>query len=187
MSVFDDVRASIDDLLKGRVAPGDRAAQVRLMKQALVDAKVGIRDLQDAVGRTRARLEKETHELETVRRRRDLASGINDAETVTIAQRFETQHAERVTVLETKLAAQEAELALAERELEEMSTQLKAAAVGVGDTPIPRAPTDAELGLPDDVPLQGELDALRRSSERAARERTAEDQLAELKKKMGKG
>lgn len=186
MSVFDGLRASIEDLLKGRVAPGDRAAQVREMKQALVHARLGVEDLRAGVAQTRARLDAERRELTTVRRRRELASGINDAETVSIADKFETQHAERVRVLESKLAAQEAEADLYERELGEMTAQLRAAAKGVGDTPIPRGPTDAELGLPDDAPLRGELDGLRRAAERAEQSRQAEDRLAELKKKMGK-
>lgn len=186
MSVFGELRASIDDLLNGRVAPGDRAEQVRQMKQALMYAKLGVEDLRAGVSQTRMRLDVERRELETVQRRKELAAGISDAETVAIAEKFEAQHTERVAVLEPKLIAQEAELGLAERELEEMTSQLKAAAKGVGDRPIPRGPTDAELGLPDDAPLTGELNELRRASERAAKERTADERLAELKKKMGK-
>ena len=90
------------------------------------------------------------------------------------------------TVLEAKLSAQEAEVALLERELAEMTAQLKAASIVVGDAPPPRAPTDADLGLPDDAPLRGELNDLRRTADRAAKEREAEDRLAELKKKMGR-
>jgi hypothetical protein len=68
----------------------------------------------------------------------------------------------------------------------EMTAQLRAAAVGVGDAPPVRGPTDADLGLPDDGALSGELNELRRATERATRERTADDRLAELKKKMGR-
>ena len=186
MSVFDGLRATIEDLINGRVAPGDRNELVRQMKQALVHARLGVEDLRAGISQTRVRLEAERRELTTVRRRRDAAAGINDAETVSIAEKFEAQHAERIRVLENKLAAQEAEADLAERELSEMTAQLRAAAKGVGDTPIPRAPTDAELGLPDDAPLRSELDGLRRAAEREAQARQAEDKLAELKKKMGK-
>lgn len=186
MSLFDGLRESIDDLVKGRIAPGDRAAQIRAMKQALVHARLAIDDLRDGVAQTRRRLEAEQLELAKVTRRRELAAGIGDAETVSVADRFALQHADRVGVYEQKLAAQNAELELAEREVAEMTSQLKAAAKGVGDTPVPRGPTDAELGLPDDAPLTGELNELRRASERAAKERQADDKLAELKKKMGK-
>ena len=186
MSVLDGLRSSIEDLLNGRMAPGDRREQVRLMKQELVQARLLVEDLRSGLSQTRVRLEAERRELATVRRRRELAAGISDAETVTIAERFEAQHAERVTVLEVKLAAQEAEVALLERDLTEMTGQLKAASAGAGDVPPPRAPADTDLGLPDDAPLRGELNDLRRTADRAAKEREAEDRLAELKKKMGR-
>lgn len=186
MSLFGELRTSIEDLLNGRVAPGDRAEQVRQMKQALMYARLGVEDLRAGVSQTRMRLDRERTELATVQRRKELAAGISDAETVAIAQKFETQHMERIGVLEPKFRAQEAELALAERELEEMTAQLKAAAKGVGDRPVSRGPTDAELGLPDDAPLTGELNELRRASERAAKEQAADARLAELKRKMGK-
>ena len=186
MSLFDELRTSIDDLLNGRVAPGDRAEQVRQMKQALMYAKIGVEDLRAGVSQTLLKLENERRELVTVQRRKELAAGISDAETVAIAEKFEAQHTERIGVLEAKLSAQEAEVTLAERDLAEMTVQLKAAAKGVGDRPVPRGPTDAELGLPDDAPLAGELNELRRATERAANERTADERLAELKKKMGK-
>lgn len=186
MSLFDGLRASIEDLLNGRVAPGDRAEQVRQMKQALVHAKLGVEDLRIGVSQTRLRLEHERRELVTVQRRKQLAEGIADAETVEIAAKYEAQHSERIAVLETKLGAQEAEVSLAERDLADMTAQLKAAAKGIGDGPAPRAPTDADLGLPDDAPLTGELNELRRASERAAKDRAADERLAELKRKMGK-
>jgi phage shock protein A len=186
LTLFDNLRGSIDDLLQGRVAPADRMEQIHQMKQGLVMAKVATDDLRAGVALTRARLERERTELATVRRRGELAAGIADTETVAVAQRFESQHAERVSVLERKLDAQEAEAMLAEREIAEMTAQLKAASKGVGDVPAPRGPTDAELGLRDDAPLAGQLNELRRTAERAERERAADDRLAELKKKMGR-
>jgi hypothetical protein len=186
VSVLDGLRSSIEDLLNGRMAPGDRREQVRLMKHELVQARLLVEDLHSAAAQTRVRLEAERRELATVRRRRELAAGISDAETVSIAERFEAQHAERVAVLEAKLAAQDAEVALLERDLAEMTAQLKAASAGAGEAPPAHAPNDAELGLPDDAPLRGELNELRRTADRAAKEREAEERLAELKKKMGR-
>jgi hypothetical protein len=186
LSLFDELRVSIDDLLRGRTAPADRAAQIRSMKQALVHARLAVDDLRDGVRVTERRLETERAELTTVRRRRDLAAGIGDTETVAVATRYEAQHAERIAVLETKLVAQSAEVELAERELAEMTAQLRSAAVGVGDGPAPRPPSDADLGLPDDSGLAGELNELRRASERAAKEREADARLEELKKRMGR-
>jgi phage shock protein A len=186
LSIFGELRASIQDLLDGRTAPADRTDRIRRMKQGLVHARLAIDDLRAGVNQTRERIEQERRELATVRRRRDAAAAISDTETVEIADRFTAHHGERVTVLEAKLAAQEAEAALAERELSEMTTQLRAAASGIGDGPAPRFPSDDELGLPDDAPLRQELDGLQRAAERETRERDADARLAELKKKMGR-
>jgi phage shock protein A len=182
MTLFDGLRASLDDLLGGRVPPAHRADQLQAMKDGLVRARMATEDLRGHVAQTRTRLDHERRELATVQRRRELAAGIGDAETVAVAERFAAQHAERVAVLERKLAVQEEEAALAEREVAEMTAQLKAAAAGVGDGPAPRAPRDADLGLPDEAPLRQELDGLRR----AAAEADAEARLAALKRRMGR-
>jgi phage shock protein A len=186
MTLFDGLKASIDDLVRGRAAPADRAAQLRAMKAGLVQAKLAIADLRAGADQTRARLAAEQRELATVTRRRDLAAGVRDDETVRLAEQFAVQHAERVAVLERKLTAQDDEIALAEREVAEMTASLKAAAAGVGDAPAPRPPSDADLGLPDDAPLRGELDAMQRAAQRASAEQGAEARLAELKRRMGR-
>ncbi|MFI5230669.1 MAG: hypothetical protein ACHQWU_16475, partial [Gemmatimonadales bacterium] len=115
------------------------------MKDTLVQARLGLDDLRGGLDGTRQRIAAESRELETIRRRKQLAQGIADEETVKIAATYEQMHAERVDVLERKLAAQEAELALAERDVEQMSTELKAvlagtdprAAAGAGASPSP--------------------------------------------------
>jgi hypothetical protein len=92
-------------------------------------------------------------------------------------------------VLERKLSAQEAELALVEREVSEMTLALKGALAGVpGGKPLENADVTAEL----DAMLAGcalvadEIDALGRASTRSARDADADRRLAELKRKMGK-
>ena len=69
------------------------------MREAMVHAKLAINDLRAALGVTEQRLRAEQAELETVRRRQGLAAEIGDSETVSIAERFAAQHAERVAVL----------------------------------------------------------------------------------------
>jgi hypothetical protein len=120
-----------------------------------------------------------------------LAQGIGDQETVTIAQRFETQHAERVAVLERKLEAQESELALGEREVAEMTQQLKAAASGVGSGMRPGTVAEevhGDIAGVDDTraTLDREMAGLDRAQRRADAEAAAEERLAELKRRMGK-
>jgi hypothetical protein len=186
--VFESLRATLADLLGGRVAPADRRLVIADMKRSLVQAKLGVEDLRDGLEVTRRRLAEEREKLATATRRRTLAEGIQDTETVTLAARYEAQHAERIAVLERKLEAQEAECGLAERDYDEMVKQLKQASVGAGSglSADSRGPTDEELGLPDDAPLRGELDGLARRRDRAEREAGADAALEALKRKMGK-
>jgi len=185
--MFESLKSAVQDLLNGRVAPGDRRAAIADMKHALVLAKLGVADLNDGVEVTRQRVVQERSQLETAQRRKVLAEGIHDAETVALAEKFIAQYSERLAVLERKLEAQEAEAALAERDYDEMLKQLKSADRGAGSgiTGDSRGPTDSELGLPDDAPLRSELDALARKGRRSDADAAAEAKLAELKKRMG--
>lgn len=188
--MFESLKSTIDDLLGGRVHPGDRRAVIRDMKQALVSAKLGVEDLEQGVAVTRRKLDAERQGMETVTRRKGLAAGIQDAETVAIAEKYEKQHMERIAVLERKLEAQEAEAALARRDYDEMLGQLKAAsagAVGAGGQPAgtSHGASDAELGLSDDGALNAELDAMHRQRAREEKDADAAARLAELKRRMG--
>ncbi|MBM3907370.1 MAG: hypothetical protein FJ363_04720 [Gemmatimonadetes bacterium] len=190
--MFESLKTTIADLLGGRVHPADRRAVIADMKRALVSAKLGVEDLEQGVEVTRRKLDVERQGLETVTRRKALAAGINDAETVAIAEKYEGQHTERIAVLERKLEAQEAEAALARRDYDEMLTQLKAASAGAGSVGAGggpagagQMPSDEELGLRDDAPLNAELDALKRRAAREARDADADARLEELKRRMG--
>jgi hypothetical protein len=183
--MFESLKDAIQDLLSGRVAPADRRAAIADMKSAMVSAKLGVEDLQKGVDITRTRLASELEQLVTVQRRKKLAEEINDAETVALAVKFEAQHSERIAVLERKLGAQEAEAELAARELAEMMTALKAANAGVGSGTPRSAPSDEELGLPNDAKLSSELDSLARQRSRAEKDAIAEAKLEELKRRMG--
>ena len=184
--MFESLRATIGDLLGGRIAPADRRAVIMDMKQALTLAKLGVEDLREGVEITRRRVATEREQLATATRRRTLAEGINDAETVALAAKFEAQFAERLAVLERKLEAQVAECGLAERDYDEMVAQLKQVNAGAGSglNAGSRGPTDEELGLPSDAPLRSELDGLARARQRADREVAADAALEALKEKM---
>jgi hypothetical protein len=194
--VFESLRATIGDLLGGRVAPADRRAVIADMKRALVQAKMGLDDLKEGVELTKRRVEVEREQFETASRRRTLAEGINDAETAAIAAKYEAQHQERLGVLERKLDVQLAELGLVERDYDEMLAQLKQADRGVGGGMAAGAHdrmmggaggvSDAELGLRNDAPLNSELDALGRARQRADREAGADAALEALNKKRGR-
>jgi hypothetical protein len=166
----DAFRAAVD-----AASTPDLRSLARQMREAVVDAKVAVAEIQEAVGRTEHELTLERQRLSDAERRGRLAGEIQDAETVEVAGRFAAKHRERLGVLERKLANQREELALAQRELDDMQAQLKTAdrrsAQEVGD-PV------ASMDLQDEL-LKSDMD-------RAAREAAAARQLEELKKKMRK-
>jgi hypothetical protein len=184
--VFEQLRHSLNELLERATKPEDRRAVLSRMKGTLVQARLGVDDVRDALALTRRKLEAEQRELMTVRRRKELAAGIQDAETVTVAERFERQHEQRIVVLEQKVAAEARELELAERELEEMKVELRNAMTGV-PTSAPSETLDDVLAEQGENPhVREEIDALGRERARAERDADAARRLEELKRKMGK-
>ena len=192
--MFDDVRQAFRDLLRGTPPSGDaRRSIVAQMRETLVQARMGLDDLRKGVEETRARLTRERAELETVRRRKQLAEGINDAETVAVAERYEKQHAERAALLERKLETQEAELSMVEREVGEMNAEFKLAAAGANPgvsagsgTGGPAAGESVNDVTNENAGLRDEIDGLARARRRADAESTADEKLAALKRRMGK-
>jgi hypothetical protein len=191
--MFDDVRQAFRDLLRGTPPSGDaRRSIVAQMRETLVQARMGLDELRKGVEETRARLTRERAELDTVRRRKQLAESIKDAETVTIAERYEKQHAERAAILERKLETQEAELAMVEREVGEMNAEFKLAAAGgtpgvsAGGATGTASNGAGDDGLSDNAGLRDEIDGLARARRRAEAESSADEKLAELKRRMGK-
>ena len=185
--MFDDIRHAFRELLHGNVPPEGRRELIAVMKDTLVQAKLALDDLREGVDITRKRVAQETMELETIRRRKGLAQNVNDAETVTIAERFEQQQAERLSVLQQKLAAQEGELALVERDVAEMKDQLKAALAGVGSG-MRSGTVDAAADPLDEgnAALEQQLNDLRRAERRANADASADAARAELQKRMGR-
>jgi len=185
--MFDEVRQAFRDLLHGNVPPEGRRELIAIMKDTLVQARMAMDDLREGVEVTKKRVLVEMAELETVRRRKGLARGVGDEETVLIAERFEAQHAERLAVLEQKLLAQEGELAMVDREVAEMKEQLKSAMAGVGSGM--RAGTVDTASDPLDpgrAALDQQLNDLKRAERRASADAEADARLAELKKRMGR-
>ena len=187
--MFDNFRQALNALLSRGTPPEERRALLGHMRETLVRAKAGVHDLRDGVEQARSRLAQERRELDTVRRRKRMAADVNDAQTVSVAERFEAHHAERVLVLEQKVTIQERELALAEAEVLEMTQAFKQAASGT--TPTAGAPSIDEAAAREvDDALAGsqtaDFDNLARSQAREQRNVDAERRLAELKRRMGK-
>ena len=191
--LFDAMRG-----LNDRSAPDERRRVASSMKDALIHAKMALQDLRSAIAVTEQRVALERRELETVQRRLGQAAGINDQETVTIAEKFRAQHAERLMVLETKLMSQQQELTLGERELEDMSVQLRRALSGLPitdsqKTPEAQARREVNEALSDDAPPNhaSSAEAIGANDEsprrtRAEKEAVADERLAALKRRMGK-
>ena len=184
--MFEDIRRAFHDLLNGNVPPADRRGLLQEMRNTLVQAKMSVDDLRQGVVVTEKRLVRERAELETVVRRKGLAESRGDAETVAVAARFEAHHGERLAILEKKLDAERGELAMLEKEVEEMTAQLKAANSGVGSG-MRTGAVEEELDLDSrDSELNRDLNALDRERKRAAHDADAEARLAELKRRMGR-
>ena len=148
------------------------------MKQTLVLARVARDDVRAVYAASMQKLEGARTELATIVRRGDLARQIDDLETVAVAQRFADTQRATVGLLERKVAVQYEELSLAERTVTEMEAELKAV-TGRGPapdlTPDPSAAGAASVDSSD-----------YRALDDAARAQTADERLAELKRRMGR-
>lgn len=181
--LFERLRDAFRAALDAASTP-DLRSLTRQMREAVVDAKVAVQEIQEAVTRTERELGAERQRLADAERRGRLAGEIQDQETVAVAERFTAKHRERLGVLERKLAAQREELALAQRELDDMTAQLKAAASAQPSTDKAWRDLQEAGGARPGMDLQDEL--LKSDLDRAAREDAAARQLEELKKKMRK-
>lgn len=186
LMVFEGFRRSFDDLLTRATRPEERRVVAARMRDTLVQAKAGLNDLRDGLDKARRRLKAEEDELETIRRRKGLAEGIGDRQTVDIAAKYEAMHAERVEILRKKVAAEEAELVVAERDVSEMSAELKAVLAGTDPRAAGGAIDSPDVAEPDAADLREEIDSLGRERARAEREADAARRLDELKRRMGK-
>jgi len=183
---FDGFRRSFDELLSRATRPEERHVVASRMKETLVQARVGLEELRVGLEKSRARLVVEERELETVKRRKQLAEGINDRETVDIATKYEEMHVARVDVIRQKVTAQEAELSLAERDVESMSAELKAVMSGTHERAGGPTIEGGSAPEPESATLRDEIDSLGRARAHADREADAARRLDELKRRMGK-
>ena len=188
--MFRQLRDALERALAAATPPPDLGEIAARMREAVIEQKALVRGLQGELAKVEDLLAHQKGELATAERRRTLAAGIQDAETVAVADKFIAKLGERAVVLEKKIVVQKDELALAERELAEMTAQLQEAArhnpkitsersaeaawQGLGRAGMDRPGTDLEDEL-----LKGRMD-------RAAREAQADAKLDELKKRMGR-
>lgn len=188
--MFERLRDALRAALDAATPPADLRDLAGQMREAVVDAKVAVREVREAVQRTEVELAAERGRRADAERRGRLAGEIQDAETVEVASRFVAKHQERIAMLEKKLAAQHEELALAERELGDMQTQLQAAdknraAMG-GERSTEEAWREIQRAGGTRPGVDPEDDLLKSQMDRAQREAAADRQLDDLKKKLRK-
>jgi hypothetical protein len=181
-AVFEGLKARLDRFLREHTSSDPRGYAAGL-RDALLEAKVGLTTMREALTASERELEAERKLLEDAERRGRLAAELPDAETVALAELYAERHRARIQVLTRKIAVQQDELALAQREVEEMSSQYRAAAGGATSNSVDAAWRDLESAggtrpNPDDR-LQDAVDQHRLQE-------AIEAQLAYLKKKMGR-
>lgn len=188
--MFNRLRDALERALAAATPPPDLGEIAAQMREAVIEQKAGVRQMQEALARDESLLAVLQDELATAERRRGQADAIGDAETVTVADKYIAKHRERVVVIERKVVVQREELGLAERDLTEMTAQLAEAAKRRGGDEAARGANDAwnSLGAAgmDRPEVDTEGDLLKSRIERQAREAAADARLEELKKKMGR-
>jgi hypothetical protein len=182
--VFESLKARLDRLLQSHAAPDPRARAAAL-REAVLEAKVGVSTMRSALADTERELAGEQRQLSDAERRKRLAGEVPDPETVAVAERFIIRHRERVSVLERKLVVQRDELTLAEREAAEILNEYRAARPGAAFESIDAAWRDLQAAGGERPDLGLEPDPARGNTEEKLKQ-AVDAQLAYLKKKLGK-
>ena len=182
--MFENLKARLDRLLQDHARPDPRARAAAL-REALLEAKVGVSTMRSALSSTEKELAAERQHLADAERRGHLAAELPDQQTVEVALRFAQRHRERVGVLERKLVVQQDELALAEREVAEMLNEYRTARPGAPFESIDAAWRDLEAAGGERQGLGLDEDPAKHDSDQKLKQ-AVEEQLAFLKKKLGK-
>ena len=183
--MFENVKARLEKLFRDH-SRSDPRAYLAGLREALLEAKVGVGAMRSALLATERELLIERRQLADAERRGRLAAELPDAETVVLAERFAVRHRDRLAVLERKLVVQRDELALAEREVAEMLDQVRTGRPGIGAESIAAAWRDLEAAGGDRPDAAPEDERLRAEADRKLKEQAVEAQLAFLKNKLGK-
>ncbi len=100
--MFERLRDALRAALDAATPAGDVRDLARQMREAVIEAKVAVREMREALDRTDRELAGERQRLADAERRGRLAGEIQDEETTRVAERFAAKHRERVGVLERK-------------------------------------------------------------------------------------
>lgn len=156
------------------VEGSEGGARAREIYREVGRARNQLDGLTAGIADARQRLAHELEQVDVCRRRERMAADIGDQETARIAADYRTRHQERAEVLTRKLEVLEAERRLCRRDLDEMERALRER--GVEDRP------DPELEDLNRHPREADF----RNLEDADRDRSADERLEELKRRMGR-
>ena len=182
--MFENLKARLDRLLQDHARPDPRVRAAAL-REALLEAKVGVSTMRSALASTEKELAAERRHLADAERRGRLAAELPDPQTVEVALRFAQRHRDRVAMLERKLVVQQDELVLAEREVTDMLSEYRLARPGGPFESIDAAWRDLEAAGGERPGLGLDEAAAQHDSDQKLK-RAVEEQLAFLKKKLGK-
>jgi len=178
--MLEDFKARLDRLFRDRGGGDDPRAHAAALRDALVEARAGLTCLRAALAASEQELAAERKQLDDAERRGRLAAELPDPETVAVADRFAARHRERITLLERKVVVQREELALMQREIEEMNVQLRSGATGADSIRAAwRDLATAGASPPTDD------ERLAQEADRRRRDEAIEAQLEYLKRKLG--
>jgi hypothetical protein len=182
--MFESVKARLEKLLRDH-SRSDPRAYMSALREALLEAKVGVATMRSALVKSEEELRREQRQLTDAERRGRLALEVPDQQTVTLAEQFAGRHRERIAVLERKISVQRDELVLAEREVEEMLGQVRGGSSGGEAADSLRAAwRDIEAAGGDRPDTRSDDERLRAEADSKLKERAVEAQLAFLKKKL---
>jgi len=184
--MFESLKMRLERFLTEATPPADRREEASAIRESLVEMKAAVLGLRDALAASEQDLATERRRLEDAERRGRLATGIGDGETAEVAGRFVERHRERAAVIERRIGVQREELALADREMQELAVRLRAAPSDAASDSVQQAWRVLEAAggaRPEtdagDALLSAQLDQARRKA-------AVEEQLAFLKKKLGR-
>lgn len=175
--MFERLRAAVNAALDAATPPPDWRDLRGQLHRAAIEGRAALLQLRDALAKTERELASERQQRDDAERRGGLAAGVGDRETAEIAERFAARHRERAEMLEQKLGAQQTELALLERDVDEVVERLRDLERRAG------IPADGSRVQP---PPEAEDEALGSTIDRVGREAEAEARLRELKNRMGR-
>ena len=173
---LDDIKAQFDRIFAAGTRTSSRT-QAAGLREALLEFKVGIGQLHEALARSERELDVARREATDYSRRGQLAGEIDDKETVRIAGEFTAKARERVDLLERKVIVQRDELTMAERDYASTKQRFESASRG---TPLAVPPSRDPMADPERMSPVDQM-----MIDQRAREAAVEAQLERLKKKLG--